>query len=522
MVKGFITVLLFIALRAQAADLYLRTVIPGPAGDMPGSLVKIDPALLRVDASGNYLLGPTGSLVAYTVPSANPTNTGIVLNSGSDLQKAVDANPEGTNFYLTAGLYRLQSIRPKNRDVFIGDPGATLSGARLLTSFERQGAYWVATQQTQQGQLNGQCDSSHPRCTYPEDLFFDDKPLTHVAALEQVTAGKWFFDYAADRIYFADDPTGHRVETSVLRSSFSGPAVNVTIRGLTIEKYASPAQMGAIGDQYPGAGWIIDSNQIRWNHGLGVNVAANGQILKNNIHHNGQMGMGGMGDNILVEGNEAAFNNYAGYDSIWEAGGSKFVKTNHLIVRNNNSHDNLGSGLWTDIDNINTLYEGNTVTNNLSAGITHEISYAAIIRNNVVRGNGYRTNAWLWDAQIQVQNSQNVEVFGNTIVVPATGGNGIVLSQQDRGTGAYGPYKVLNNKVHNNSVTYLGSSGASGAVADDDSATMFAGGNLFDSGNYHITDMNSPHWAWNNALRTWSDFRAQGQELSGTADTTIP
>ena len=57
------------------------------------------------------------------------------------------------------------------------------------------------------------------------------------------------------------------------------------------------------------------------------------------------MGLGGSGDNILVQGNEIAKNGFwSGIDVLWEAGGFKFAYTDNLIVRGNYSHDNNGSG----------------------------------------------------------------------------------------------------------------------------------------------------------------------------------
>ena len=52
-------------------------------------------------------------------------------------------------------------------------------------------------------------------------------------------------------------------------------------------------------------------------------------------------------------------------------------------------------------------------------GIKHEISYDAIIRNNIVAGNGGSFDEWLWGSQILVQNSSNVEVYGNFVEVAA-------------------------------------------------------------------------------------------------------
>ena len=59
------------------------------------------------------------------------------------------------------------------------------------------------------------CQTAYPRGHYPEGLFIDDIALRHVASLAQGGAGKWHFAYVADKIYFADNPTGRKVEPSV-------------------------------------------------------------------------------------------------------------------------------------------------------------------------------------------------------------------------------------------------------------------------------------------------------------------
>src|ERR1035441_2262265 len=101
-------------------------------------------------------------------------------------------------------------------------------------------------------------------------------------------------------------------------------------------------------------------------------------------------------------------------------------------------------------------------------GIQHEVSFNAIIRNNSVMGNGNSPSVWLWNAQIDVQNSSNVEVYGNTVQVASGGGNGIALINQNRGRGPLGPWVAANNYVHDNTITYMGASGVSGIVDDTD------------------------------------------------------
>lgn len=336
-------------------------------------------------------LGAVFSLYAQT----------IVLSPDDDVASIVSQAPPGTTFHLTSGVYRLLQITPSNDDVFEGDTSTVLSGAQVLKSFVRSGQFWVAPGQTQHLPEGGVCLSNHPACFYSEDLYFDDKPLLRVADIKSVGSGTWFFDYAQEEIVFADDPTGHLVETSVVQSAFTGLATGVTIKNLIIEKYAAPAQLGAINDTDLGAYWTVMNCIIRLNHGAGILLADHGEILNNAIYENGEEAISiDFGTNAVVRGNEIAYNNYAGFDPDWEAGGTKFWSTSNLVVSNNYVHDNYGPGLWTDTDNVNTLYEGNVVVGNAAEGIKHEVSYAAKIRGNIVCGNGRSDSTWLWGSQI--------------------------------------------------------------------------------------------------------------------------
>jgi Right handed beta helix region len=476
--------------------------------------------------SRHAICNPLTSLSAailLTALAAQPQSLTVTLAPGANVQSVVNANPEGTTFIFPAGIYRLQSIQPKTGDSFVGQNNPIFSGAQVLTAFTRQGNYWVVGGQTQQGQLNGVCLAQFPMCEYPEDLFFDNLPLLHVASLSAVVHGSWYFDYPNHNIYCFDDPSGHVVETSVTRSAFSGPAANVTISGLTVEKYAVPAQFGAIGDQYPGPNWMVTNNEVRWNHGGGIYLLSGSMATLNYVHHNGQKGMGGSGSNVLVEGNKVSFNNWAGFDPGWEAGGIKFALASNLIIRGNTVDNNVGPGIWTDIGSINTLYESNVVMNNTNgAGIQDEIGYSAIIRYNTVSYNSMPQPSWLWGCQIAIQNSQNVQVYGNTVETPLTGGNGIGIIYQSRGSGALGPYLAANNSIHNNSVIYRGGASSSGAIGDFNEAFWLKNGNnLFDYNAYHLIDPTNSHWTWGAGV-TFTGLQHLGQELHGTVDAVLP
>jgi parallel beta-helix repeat protein len=446
---------------------------------------------------------------AWVVVAAPPPT--VEIFPGQAIQPRVAAAPPGTQFLLKAGIHRMQTISPKDRDTFRGEPGAVLTGARELTAFSRAGSYWVADGQFQEGGRHGaSCQEGYPRCNYPEQLFLDDQLLTHVGSLEEVVPGAWYFDYPNDQIYFADDPTGRRVETSVTSRAFEATASNVTVSGLVVERYANQAQSGAIHSDGT-IGWVIADNEVRWNHGVGVRVGTGARLLRNNIHHNGQIGVGGGGTSAVIEGNEIAYNNTNHFDWNWEAGGAKWAGTSKLTVRGNFAHHNGGPGLWTDIDNLDTLYENNTVEDNAWAGIFHEISYAAIIRNNVVRRNGFGHADWIWGAGILIAASSNVEVYGNTLEGNA---DGIGAVQQARGSGKYGPYQVSNLWVHDNTIDMT--VGVTGMVQDIGDKSYFTSrNNRFERNRYRLGPGKS-YFVWLDEERPESEWKSYAQDAQGS------
>lgn len=432
---------------------------------------------------------------------------------GQDVQAAVNAMPEGTAFLLRAGVYRLQSVRPKRGNTFIGEAGTVMSGARIVTGFTASGSTWVAIGQTAGGMIHGDCEPGYPRCSFPEDLFIDDEPQRHAGSLAAVVPGAWHFDRPAARVYVGSDPTGRRVELSVTPGAFLPAADNVTIAGLTIEKYAVPAQDGAV-SSLGVSNWTIMRNEIRLNHGLGVRAGPGTRVTGNRIHHNGQLGIGGGGAGVLVDGNEIAFNNTAHFDPTWEAGGAKFTFSTGLVVRGNNVHHNAGPGLWTDLDNVDTLYEGNTSEDNARNGILHEISYAAVIRNNTIRRNGAAFSEWIWGAGILVSSSRDVEVAGNIVDGNADGIGGV---QQARGAGRLGAYDLTNLFVHDNSVSIAG--GWTGVVQDVGDRSVFASrNNRFERNQYQLP-AGSLSFAWLDGEYTDAGWRRFGQDVDGVFST---
>jgi len=449
----------------------------------------------------------------------------VMVNPGMDIDGLIDQYPPGTVFVFRSGEYRGVSIEPRDGDVFVAEPNTILNGAKVLeaSAFRQEGNVWVIDGQTQEEWSQGVCEDDAPRCNYAYVVYFNHQPLPEANSIAEVGAGTWFFDYANDRVYLGDNPNGHLVEISDTWPAFRSEAANVVIRNFIIEKYASPAQSPAVG----GSGtrnWIVQNNIIRLNGGHGVTAGTGMQVLGNQIVHNGQLGLLGRGDDIRVEDNEIAYNNFKRYQSKWEAGGAKFVITNRLVVRNNYVHNNGGPGLWTDIDNYSTLYEGNLVVANETMGIFHEISYDAIIRNNIVKFNAPSYREWLYGAQILISNSSDVEVYNNEVVAALGGGHGVVIIEQDRVNEEDVPYFSRNNRVHDNTVVHMDNEGVSGAGTDVAQRADFfykQSNNVFDNNTYYVANPASTYWYWG-GLIDWEGFRANGLEPNGVLVGEVP
>jgi parallel beta helix pectate lyase-like protein len=473
-------------------------------------------ALILTFALGSLLIA-AGAASVDANSSSCPFDA-IAVKLGNSIQAAVDLAGNGAAFCLKKGIHRAQAVRPRTGQRFYGEGETVLNGSRLLDGFRREGRYWVANSQLQRVPKHGECLPSAPACDQPEAVFIDDKPLAKVLSKDALATNKVYIDYAGNRVYLADDPTNHKVEATIAAFAFESSASNVVISNLTVEKYGTSAQKGAI-DSHRGARWVIENCVVQLNSGGGIGVGAGTRVRNCDIHHNGQIGINGNGNDIHIEGNRIWSNNIYGFDSDWEAGGAKIAKSQGVTFRGNHVHDNNGPGLWCDIECRGVVYEDNLVENNQRAGIFHEISFEAIIRNNMVRHNGREDRGWFWDADIIVAASQDVEVTGNA-VTSAPGACGIMLIDQGRPKDAGGLYKTRNNIVRANDMTFEGvvcAGGVSDTKPQNENFGIIANGNnRFDGNTYRVRGGSEPHrFVWDQDITDWSGFRGKGLEQSG-------
>ena len=452
-----------------------------------------------------------GTLLALLICAPSYAQSpAVAIKPGDSVAEIVERAPSNTTFHLEPGVYRMQYARPKDGQKFVGKGEVVFNGAAVLSDWRKADGYWVAIGPAARREPTGKCRKDTPLCGHSEDLFVDGKVYRKVASLADVSAGKWYDD--GKKVYVLDDPTGKLTEIGAVPFAFSSEASGVVLQDIIVEKYASAAQHGAI-EFGRARNWELRNVISRWNHGAGARVGPGTRISKGSYSNNGQLGLAGGGSDIVIENVEIANNNYAGYREGWEAGGTKFVRTDELVVRKACIHHNDGPGLWTDSDNINVEYVDNLVFDNKDDGIKHEISYRAKIHGNTVARNGHKKLNWLWGSQILIQNSQDVEVYDNIVEVGSDYGNGISIVNQDRGKGRHGPWVAKNNFVHNNTIIHLAAKGWNGLVADhgrewfDDNS-----GNVFDSNTYVVPRDDRAYFLVKDGRRRLSDLPRYAME----------
>ena len=379
-----------------------------------------------------------GVLAGGTIALAALSNDCVAaqyrVESEANLARLVASAPPGATFVLLPGRHYTEGIEPKDGQTFEGERGAILSGAVRLGPFSPAGPHWKAKGPPPLPPSHGSCDpkvsATADTCKLRESLFIDGARLARAPSLESLNEQSWYQDRSSGDVLLSFDPGKRLVELSYHSFAFSGRARNVTIRHLGIEQFASIAQHGAI---YGAAtsGWAIVDSEIRLNSGAGISTGDLMRVRSSQILANGQIGIAGGGNNLLIEANTIADNNTHAFDPAWEAGGTKFAITENLIFVRNCVRDNKGPEIWTDIDNRNSWIIGNWSIRNSGAGIFHEISGRALISDNVSALNGSGENT-PWGSQVLVSGSVNTLVWNNRIQVAPDYGHGIFVVEEGR------------------------------------------------------------------------------------------
>lgn len=252
----------------------------------------------------------------------------------------------------------------------------------------------------------------------PQMVFIDGEPLRQVATREEVKAGTFFHDGAADKTFIGSDPAGRRVEITARKNGlhFFAGADGSVVRGLGFAHYGTSQNQS----KEPAAliaqakGMVFEKNTIIHNAASGLLINADDvRVSGNAIAENGYLGIGAhRSANLMVEGNRVLRNNteQLGFSQGYHLAGAGMnaTRVTNATVRDNVFEANQGVGLWCDLSCHNVTIIRNLIRANSRHGLHYKVSGKALIASNVLADNGM--------TGLSILGSTNVRVINNTSI----------------------------------------------------------------------------------------------------------
>ena len=296
---------------------------------------------------------------------------------------------------------------------------------------------------------------------HPEQVFVDGKPLTQVLSREEVTESTFFVD-DPDPVTLKDpnnnqagynvkphrgtsyvvgvDPSQHQVEVVQHSRALSFNTDNITLSGLTVEKYSAvqrwdyrDPEIGTIS----GGGTVvaahgsprIENSTFRYSSAAGalqVIDSTNAVVTNNLFESNGSNAFGiNNSSGAKVEGNLWRNNNTSGFitkdcGAYCTLADTKITHSKNIRFANNTvdysatgvdisdptAYDqNRGAGIWFDEGVMDSEIVGNYFVN-VPVAIFNEVSSNNLIASNIVAGAG---------VGIRVSGSNDTRVWNNTV-----------------------------------------------------------------------------------------------------------
>lgn len=418
------------------------------------SALSVALSALLVPAPANASASSTIHVASWGADGAAGTDDDPVRTLGHAVWRA----RSGDEIVLRGGIYR-ENVQIFGKALSISSaPGerAIFDGATRLTGWQRGdgdgGGGWYVDGWTRQfPQERGDLvHADESEAGYPDQVFFDGRPLRQVLQRSAVGSGTFFHDTDGDRIHIGDDPATARVEASLLPwALYLNEADGSTLTNVTIRRFATPsADLAALrvhSDDVVVTGVTSELNAAAGLSAIGTNIVIRDSWFRDNGHlgvhvHDGRT--------ILVEDSTVVGNNKARFDAKHSAGGIKVTASTGVTVRNNEVSRNGGPGIWTDLSTTLATISYNVVADNGRSGIEVELSQDVSVVSNVVHGNG---EAGIWILESQGVHVLHNESYGNTTEIH-------VLE---------GPRALIRNVAVSNNLVGNGSTATSLVVVED-------------------------------------------------------
>lgn len=432
------------------------------------------PILVIVAALALVMLPLTAPLAA-ALPAGGVVHVSASAPEGGDgssdhpyntISGAVEAAEAGSTIEVADGTYREGELSVTKSLTIRAAEGAkpVLTGAEVPTSWSRSGSAWATAADMVRfcTVCTTNADPSvEGMAAHPEQVFVDGQPLTQVGSRDEVTDSTFYVE-DNDPITLKDpsnnragynakphrgtsyvigvDPAAHNVEVVQHSRAMTLNADDITLDGLTVEKY-SPVQEWNYIDQDIGANTgglmlfgagknlTITNNAFRYSGAgtaVGITDASNATFSGNQITDNAGTGAGiNRSSGVTVENNSWSGNNTSGFNT--NSCGAYCTISDMKITHSErvryayNTVDysatgvdhaditswstNRQSAIWFDEGVVDSQIVGSHFVN-VPVGAFVEVSRGNIVASNVVDGAG---------VGVLVGGSEDTQVWNNTI-----------------------------------------------------------------------------------------------------------
>jgi hypothetical protein len=367
------------------------------------------------------------------------------------LQAKINAAPIGATVSVRGDCIYRQKVSISKALTLVGQSGAEIRGSNVFSFWRASHGNWVssATVPTLGTNPTGaKCQPNRSECTRPEQVFVNGTPQTHVARGVDPAAGQFALD-SSRHVVLGSDPSGKQVEVTVRKQWVRVNANGVTIGNIDMRHAGNGAGYQAALLDDGGSNFLIKNSQLSYAHGavLGMSRGQNMRAEKNDIHHGGQLGIHSYRGTTILTNNKIHHNNFANYQSDWEAGGLKATFQSGSRWTNNKVYNNDGNGLWCDILCNGVTIANNRIHHNEKSAIFYEISNRGTIRDNVVWENGWRYAGGAWTAAIRATNCDGCEIARNTVAWNYSGISVVATPRTEQPL-------TRNNWVHDNRIYF--------------------------------------------------------------------
>ena len=410
------------ASRPSSSSSNPTTPAPSPTNSTPAP-VPSDNAGAAPLGTTNYPI-PSGSL--FVSPSGDDTAAGTSSAPLRTVAHAIAVAKAGSTVVLRAGTYHesvtVQAGKPLTIQAYPGDV-VWFDGSSAVSGWTARGATWVHTGWTAQfdstpsytpgsipsGPAWSFVSPSYPMASHPDQAWIDGTALRQVATAGEVGPGTFAVDYATGELIVGSDPSGHAVRASDLAVAFTSYAANTTLRGVGVQRYATPiAQIGTV--RMVATANTVENVISQNNATTGLTVdAADNTVRHVTLTGNGMLGMhASTADQLTVTDVLATSNNTEHFNQAPVSGGIKIGRSRGITITDSTISNNLGYGLWLDESCYAMTIVGNSIDANTAHGLALEISSHAIVADNTITNNG--------QDGMKINNTDHAEIWNNTLL----------------------------------------------------------------------------------------------------------